>query len=140
MVNKVILIGHVGQDPEVKSFEGGVKMTRVRLATTERVFDKQKNEYKDNTEWHTITMWRGLADVVDKYVSKGSHLYIEGKLRTREYDKNGVKCYATEIACEELKMLSTKRDGDAPASRQQETSVNDYDIMPLPENSPDIPF
>ena len=108
MINKVILVGNVGADPEVKSLDNGVKVARIRVATTERIYIKEKNEYKDNTEWHNITLWRGLAEVVDKYIRKGSQLYIEGKLRTREYDKNGVKCYATEIVAEELKMLGRK--------------------------------
>ena len=120
MINKVILVGNVGADPEVKSLDNGVKVARIRVATTERIYIKEKNEYKDNTEWHNITLWRGLAEVVDKYIRKGSQVYIEGKLRTREYDKNGVKCFATEIAAEELKMLgkretSTQAPAPAPA-------------------------
>ena len=71
MVNKVILVGNVGLDPEVRSLENGTKVARVRLATTERMFDRQANETKEHTEWHTITLWRGLADVVDRYVRKG---------------------------------------------------------------------
>ena len=91
MVNKVILVGNVGIDPEVRTTESGVKVARVRLATTERIYDRQNNETKELTEWHTITLWRGLADVVDRYVRKGSQLYIEGRLRTREWmDKYGV--------------------------------------------------
>lgn len=142
MINKVILVGNVGADPEIKSFEGGVKMARIRLATTERVFIKEKNEYKENTEWHSITLWRTLADVADKYIRKGAQLYIEGKIRTREYEKNGVKCFATEIACEDMKLLSSKREGDdAPQpQRQQATSINDYPITPLPEGIDEIPF
>ena len=81
MVNKVILIGNVGVDPEVRTLESGAKVARVRLATTERLFDRQANETKEHTEWHTITLWRGLADVVDRYVNKGSQIYIEGRLR-----------------------------------------------------------
>lgn len=145
MINKVILVGNVGADPEIKSFEGGVKMARVRLATTERVFVKEKNEYKENTEWHSITLWRTLADVVDKYVRKGTQLYIEGKLRTREYDKNGVKCFATEIVGETLKMLG-KRDNQSQVTSepqvqsQQPTSVEGYPMPPLPEGVDDLPF
>lgn len=145
MINKVILVGNVGADPEIKSFEGGVKMARIRLATTERVFIKEKNEYKENTEWHNITLWRTLADVADKYVRKGAQLYIEGKLRTREYDKNGVKCFTTEIVGETLKMLG-KRDAQSqvasepPVQRQQPTSVEDYPMPPLPEGVDDLPF
>lgn len=143
MINKVILVGNVGADPEIKSFEGGVKMARIRLATTERVFIKKKNEYKENTEWHSITLWRTLADVVDKYVRKGAQLYIEGKLRTREYDKNGVKHFTTEIVAETLKMLG-KREASTPsepqAQRQQPTSVEDYPMPPMPEGIDDLPF
>ena len=82
MVNKVILVGNVGIDPEVRTLEGGAKVARVRLATTERLYDRASNETKEHTEWHTITLWRGLADVVDRYVRKGTQLYIEGRLCT----------------------------------------------------------
>ena len=75
MVNKVILVGNVGIDPEVRTTESGVKVARIRLATTERLFDRQANEAKEHTEWHTITLWRGLADVVDRYVRKGAPAY-----------------------------------------------------------------
>ena len=83
MVNKVILIGNVGIDPEVRTLEGGAKVARIRLATTERLFDRQANETKEHTEWHTITLWRGLADVVDRFVRKGSQIYIEGPAHPR---------------------------------------------------------
>ena len=86
MVNKVILIGNVGIDPEIRTTEGGVKVARIRLATTERLFDRQANEAKEHTEWHTITLWRGLADVVDKYVrrftSRGVCVPVNGWTRT----------------------------------------------------------
>lgn len=112
MVNKVILVGNVGIDPEIRTTESGVKVARVRLATTERYYDRQTNEAKELTEWHTITLWRGLADVVDKYVRKGSQLYVEGRLRTREWtDKENIKRYATEIMADEMKLLG--RRGDA---------------------------
>lgn len=108
MINKVILVGNVGADPEVKTLDNGVKMARLRLATTEKLFNKEKNEYIDNTEWHNVTLWRGLADVADRYIHKGSQLYIEGKLRSRKYTKDNVDYYATEIICEEVKMLGKK--------------------------------
>ena len=97
MVNKVILVGNVGLDPEVRTTESGVKVARVRLATTERIYNRQTNENAELTEWHTITLWRGLADVVDRYVRKGSQLYIEGRLRTREWtDKDNIKRYPND--------------------------------------------
>lgn len=114
MVNKVILVGNVGMDPEVRTTESGVKVARVRLATTERLFDRQANETKEHTEWHTITLWRGLADVVDKYVRKGSQIYVEGRLRTREWtDKENVKRYTTEIMADTMNMLGRRTDNPA---------------------------
>lgn len=145
MINKVILVGNVGADPEVRALDGGLKVARIRLATTERVFIKEKNEYKENTEWHSITLWRTLADVADKYIRKGTQLYIEGKLRTKEYDKNGVKCFATEIVGETLKMLGKRDTQSQVASEpqpqcQQPTSVSDAPMPPLPEGVDDFPF
>lgn len=114
MVNKVILVGNVGIDPEVRTTESGVKVARVRLATTERMFDRQANETKEHTEWHTITLWRGLADVVDRYVRKGTQLYIEGRLRTREWtDKEGNKRYTTEILADTMNLLGRRSDNPA---------------------------
>mgnify|MGYP003293738031 CR=1 FL=1 len=114
MINKVILVGNVGMDPEVRSLETGVKVARLRLATTERIFNRQTNETTEHTEWHTVTLWRGLAEVVDKYVRKGSQIYIEGRLRSREWERDGQKHYATEIVADELKLLGRRAEG-APA-------------------------
>ncbi|MBP3601903.1 MAG: single-stranded DNA-binding protein [Alistipes sp.] len=123
MVNKVILVGNVGLDPEVRTTESGVKVARVRLATTERIYNRQTNENTELTEWHTITLWRGLADVVDRYVRKGSQLYIEGRLRTREWtDKDNIKRYTTEIMADEMKLLGRRSDNQqagAPMGGQQ---------------------
>ncbi len=110
MINKVILVGNVGMDPEVRSLESGVKVARLRLATTERIFNRQTNESTDHTEWHTVTLWRGLADVADKFVRKGSQIYIEGRLRSREWDKDGVKHTAVEIVADEMKLLGRRSD------------------------------
>lgn len=127
MINKVILVGNVGLDPEVRSLESGVKVARLRLATTERIFDRQTNETKELTEWHTVTLWRGLAEVVDKYVRKGSQLYIEGSIRTREWtDKDNQKRYSTEILANDMKLLGRRSDNaalqqGAPAAQPQQT-------------------
>lgn len=121
MVNKVILVGNVGLDPEVRTLETGVKVARVRLATTERIFNRQTNETTEHTEWHTITLWRGLAEVVDKYVRKGSQLYIEGSLRTREWERDGVKHYATEIVADEMKLLGRRPEGAQQSGNQQQS-------------------
>ena len=115
MINKVILIGNVGAGPEVRALEGGVKVARLRIATTERIYNRQTQETKEHTEWHNVTLWRNLADVADRFIRKGSQVYIEGSLRTRDWtDKDGNKRYATEIVANDLKMLG--RRGDAPAS------------------------
>ncbi len=108
MVNKVILIGNVGVDPEIRATENG-KVARIRLATTERYRDRATNESREHTEWHTVTLWRGLADVVDRFVHKGSQLYIEGRLRTREWtDQNGSKRYTTEIMADTMNLLGRR--------------------------------
>ena len=120
MVNKVILVGNVGLDPEVRTLEGGAKVARVRLATTERLFDRQANETKEHTEWHTVTLWRGLADVVDRYVRKGSQIYIEGRLRTREWmDKDNNKRYTTEILADTMNLLGRRSDNPANGGQGQ---------------------
>lgn len=132
MINKVILVGNVGMDPEVRSLETGVKVARIRLATTERLFNRQTNETTEHTEWHTITLWRGLAEVVDKYVRKGSQIYIEGRLRSREWERDGQKHYATEIVADELKLLGRRQDGAQPTQGgyqqggYQQPATNNY--------------
>ena len=108
----------MGVDPEVRTLETGVKVARVRLATSERIFNRQTNETTEHTEWHTVTLWRGLADVADKYVRRGSQLYIEGSLRTREWERDGVKHYATEIVADEMKLLGRRQD-NAPQQALQ---------------------
>ena len=118
-VNKVILVGNVGRDPEVRYLDGGqqgqqTKVATFTLATSERYKDRS-GELRENTEWHNIVAWRQSADVCEKFVKKGTQLYIEGKLRTRSYnDASGVKKYTTEVVVDTLQLLG-RRDGDAPA-------------------------
>ena len=116
MVNKVILIGNVGADPEVRTLENGTKVARLRIATTERIFNRESQERRDHTEWHNVTLWRGLADVADRYVRKGSQVYIEGRLRSREWEDpaTGTKRYGIEIVADVMNMLG--RRGDNPGS------------------------
>lgn len=114
MINKVILIGNVGADPEIRTLENGVKVARVRLATTERIFNRQTQESHDHTEWHSVTLWRGLADVADRFVRKGSQIYIEGRIRSRDWtDEAGNKRYAIEIQGDEMKLLGRRSDNPA---------------------------
>lgn len=105
MRNKVQLIGHVGQEPEIKNLDGGKKVASITLATNE-VYTNQKGEKVENTEWHRITAWGKLADLIEKYVTKGKELAIEGKLSHRSYDdKDGIKKYVTEIIANEVMLL-----------------------------------
>ncbi len=127
MVNKVILVGNVGMEPEVRTTENGVKVARLRLATTERFFDRQTNETREHTEWHTITLWRGLADIVDRYVHKGSQLYVEGRLRTRDWvDKDNNKRYTTEILADSMNLLGRRPDGAAPDGAYGQAPAQPY--------------
>lgn len=140
-VNKVILVGNVGRDPEIRHLDKGVAVARFSLATTEN-YTSKTGEKVSNTEWHNIVAWRGLAEVVEKYVKKGSQLYIEGRLRTNSYEKDGVKHFATEINADTLHMLG-KREGQAdmpgqPMQAETVQSVNEPDFSPAEED--DLPF
>ena len=127
MINKVILIGNVGQDPEIRytgDVNNGTKVATFRVATTERYRDRSGN-LQEHTEWHSIVVWRNTADVVEKYVKKGTQVYIEGRLRSRSWDdQSGNKRYVTEIVADTLQLLGRKSDGQqggypAPAQPQQ---------------------
>jgi len=108
-INKVILVGHLGKDPEVRYLEGGVSVTSFPLATSEN-YNKDGKKV-EQTEWHNIVMWRGLADVAAKFLQKGKLVYIEGKLRTRSFeDKEGIKKYTTEVVAENFTLLGRKSD------------------------------
>ena len=135
MINKVILVGNVGADPEIRTLESGVKTARVRLATTERFFNRQTNESSEQTEWHTIILWRGLADVVDKYVRKGSQIYVEGAIHYREWQGNdGQRHFVTEITASELKLLG--RRADNPAAQTATPQQPAYSAPSYPSAQP----
>lgn len=107
MINKVILIGNVGADPDYRALDGGNRVVRLRLATTEKY--KTNDGTKEQTEWHNIEAWQNLADIIDKWVKKGDKLYIEGSIRTRSYkDKDGAEKFAMSIIAKEIKILSPK--------------------------------
>lgn len=112
-VNKVILVGHLGKDPEVRALDNGTKVARFSVATTESYKDKNSGERVDSTEWHNVTLWRGLAEVAEKYLKKGQLVYIEGKLQTRSYEQDGVTKYATDVVGREMTMLGKKGDGSS---------------------------
>ena len=112
-VNKVILVGNLGKDPEIRHLEGGASVARFSLATNEYYKDKQGARV-ERTEWHNLTAWRGLAEVAEKYLKKGQQVYVEGKLRTRQYqDKDNQTHYITEIVVDELTMLGGRPGGGA---------------------------
>ena len=145
-VNKVLLIGNVGNDPEIRHLEGGTPVANFRLATSES-YTNRSGERITQTEWHNIVLWRGLAEVTEKYVKKGAQLYIEGKIRTRAWDdKDGNKRYTTEIVADTMQMLGKRSDSGndniqnqgSSGSYATETSQNDAPIMPEPED--DLPF
>ncbi|MEG2282436.1 MAG: single-stranded DNA-binding protein [Rikenellaceae bacterium] len=121
MVNKVILLGNVGADPEIRIFENGSKVARVRLATTERYYNKETKEKKEKTEWHTLTLWSGLANLAEQYIRKGSQIYVEGRLRNTEWqDSTGAKRYGVEILCDVVNLLG-RRGADGEASQPSKT-------------------
>lgn len=148
-VNKVILIGYVGQDPEVRYLEGGVCMARVRMATNE-YFQSRNGERQKHTEWHNVVFWRRMAESVERFVHKGSHLYVEGRLRTRSWedaDKN--TRYMTEIAGDTYQILRStgdrteQRPEDQPAKpatpdRADNTTTNN--MVPDLPGEDDLPF
>ena len=123
MVNKVILIGNVGQDPEVRytgDANNGAKVATVRLATTERYRDRNGNP-QEHTEWHNVVVWRNQADVVEKYVKKGTQLYVEGRIRTRSWDdQTGNKRYTTDIVADTLQLLGRRPENNAQQGGYQQ--------------------
>ena len=136
-VNKVILVGNLGKDPEVRSLESGTKVASFSLATSESYKNKDGQKV-DQTEWHNVVMWRGLAEVAEKYLKKGSQIYLEGKIRTRTWDdKEGNKRYTTEIIADTFTMLG-KRDDTAPQSNNIVSEVAAPPVAPGPDD--DLPF
>lgn len=125
-VNKVILVGNLGKDPEVKHIDGNIPVAKFPLATSES-YKNRDGQKIDNTEWHNIVLWRGLAEVAEKYLKKGTLVYIEGKIKTRSWeDKDGNKKYMTEISGENLTILSRKSDenNSSGTSDYKEESVS----------------
>ncbi len=145
-VNKVILVGNLGADPEVRHLENGVTVANFNLATSETFKDRNTGERREQTEWHRVVVWRGLADVVEKYVKKGSKVYVEGKLRTRKWEKDGIERYSTEVQADSMTMLDRPTTGDgapqATAPRQQAQAPQPSANMepPIEDGENDLPF
>ncbi len=138
-VNKVILVGNVGKDPEVRYLEKEVAVANFTLATTERGYTLQNGtQVPDRTEWHNIVAWRGLATLAEKYIKKGAQIYVEGKIQSRSYEKDGIKRYFTEIYAEEIQFLGKKPESnEAPANLVAEPSA---DMQAPPPTVDDLPF
>ena len=121
-VNKVILVGNVGGDPEVRQMPSGGAVTNLTLATSESWKDKQSGQQQDRTEWHRVVFFNRLAEITRDYVRKGSKIYIEGSLRTRQWEQDGAKRYTTEIVASEMQMIDSRQQGQeqaVPQSYQQ---------------------
>ncbi|GHT12012.1 hypothetical protein AGMMS4956_05980 [Bacteroidia bacterium] len=143
-LNKVMLIGNVGKDPEVRHLDTGIATTTITLATSESYTDKTTGQRVTNTEWHNVVLWRQLAEVAEKYVRKGSQIFIEGKIRTRSWEKDGVKRYTTEIVADNLRLLGKREDNSAtgggyaaPASAATPVTI---DEPAAPAEADDLPF
>ncbi|MEQ8470218.1 MAG: single-stranded DNA-binding protein [Marinoscillum sp.] len=152
-VNKVILVGNLGKDPEVRHLESGTVVTSFPIATTETYKDRTTGERREQTEWHNIVLWRGLAEVAEKYLHKGDQVYIEGKLRTRSWEKDGITRYTTEVVGDNMTMLGSKSSGGSggsggmspePAQQSQPTSnmsaQSDNNSSMEEDATDDLPF
>ena len=137
MINKVILIGNLGNDPEVRYTQAGTPVASFNIATTER-WKGQDGQMQEQTEWHRITAWKGLAEVCGEHLKKGSRVYIEGKLQTRKWqDQNGNDRYTTEVIAREMKMLSSR--GEGGSGQQGQGQGGGYEPPHMPPDD-DVPF
>lgn len=140
-VNKVILVGRLGKDPEVRNLENGATVANFTMATSETYKDKTTGEKKEITDWHNIVLWRGLAEIAQKYLHKGDMIYVEGKLRTRSWEKEGVTRYTTEIIGDNMTMLSTRGGGGSSSSSEGYSPAAKGDSTPAESGgSDDLPF
>lgn len=130
-LNKVMIIGNLGADPEVRYTSSGTAIATARLATSESWKDKTTGEQQERTEWHRCKFFGKLAEIVGQYVKKGSQIYVEGKLRTEEYEKDGIKRYSTDIVCDEMQMLG-KPDGTKPKPAERSAAPSDDDSEQIP--------
>ena len=137
MINKVILIGNLGADPELRHTQSGVTVASFRVATTER-WKGQDGQMQEQTEWHSIVAWKRLAEICGEYLTKGSRVYIEGKLQTRKWeDQDGNARYTTEVVAREMKMLSARSDGGGGYGGGQGKGGSGQEPPPMED---DVPF
>jgi len=138
-VNKVILVGNVGKDPEVKRLDNGTAYARLSLATSESYKDKEGNKV-EKTEWHNLVFWRGLAEVVEKWVKKGQQLYVEGSIKTTISEKDGEKKYFTDIVVKDMQMIGSKKDSEQQSAVDKVKSAGVSKSPNIPEGEDDMPF
>ena len=145
-VNKVILVGRLGKDPEVRNLDNGVSVANFTMATSESYKDRTTGEKKEVTEWHNIVLWRGLAEISQKFLHKGDLVYIEGKLRTRSWEKDGVTRYTTEVVADNMTMLGSRSSGGNSGSSDYGSRGADrapsesYSSGAVDNNTDDLPF
>lgn len=145
-VNKVILVGNLGNDPETRFMPDGNAVTNITVATSQGWKDKDSGEQKERTEWHRVVFFRRLAEIAGEYLKKGSKVYIEGALRTRNWEKDGQKHYTTEIVASEMQMLDSRGGGGGamPATgdstNSQSDKSQDFGPPPVEDFDDDIPF
>jgi single-strand DNA-binding protein len=144
-VNKVILVGRLGKDPEVRNLDNGAVVANFTMATSESYKDKTTGEKKEVTEWHNIVLWRGLAEISQKFLHKGDLVYIEGKLRTRSWEKEGVTRYTTEVIADNMTMLGSKSGGGSSSSneygsRGADRAPSESYSGPADNSTDDLPF
>ena len=142
-VNKVILVGNLGKDPEVRFLQSGNPVANITLATSRQWRDKDSGEQKENTEWHRVVFFNRLAEIVKDFLHKGSKVYIEGELRTREWEREGQKHYTTEVVARDMQMLDSKGDGPPPQASSQPAPQGQGAQSPTPpadDFDDDIPF
>ena len=142
-INKVILVGNLGQDPEIKYTAGGAAVTTLSLATSESWKDKDTGTDQEKTEWHRVVLWRRLAEIAGEYLKKGSKVYIEGQLQTRKWEQDGQTRYTTEVVGRDMQFLDSRGGSSSDNSSSYEDSNQDMDSQNLPDSGitdDDIPF
>ena len=141
-INKVIIVGNLGQDPEIKYTAGGAAVTTLSIATSDSWKDKESGMDQERTEWHRVVLWRRLAEIAGEYLKKGSKVYIEGQLQTRKWEQEGQTRYTTEIIARDMQFLDSRGSSNS-SSTQKSSEMNDQSAADVPDSAiddDDIPF
>src|SRR6267154_2232469 len=139
-VNKVILLGRLGKDPEARTLESGAMVVNFTIATSEVYKDRVTGERKEITDWHNVVLWRGLAETASKYWHKGDQVYIEGKMRTRSWEKDNVTRYTTEVIGDGMTLLGSKQGGNYERPAAQASGSMEESKAPMDNATDDLPF